>query len=180
MKIIRHSDLTWLWSVLLIHAFWKSAVGDQQWVQPIPRGREEGECHLLINELRNDPDRFQVRFRMAVVQFDMLPALTPHIKGRRIQLSAIKLILKPLYQLWNVFYKSAKRSKSNPLQTLKWQTNIVSVSMCDTRSYMFLNIKPFWNRICIRCAKTLSVYQSSEHASLVASVAPFTAVERHV
>ncbi|XP_042273182.1 uncharacterized protein LOC121900727 [Thunnus maccoyii] len=54
------------------------------WVHPILRRcQEQGEFHLLIKELRNSPDRFQVYFRMSVVQFDTLLAiLEPHIKKK--------------------------------------------------------------------------------------------------
>ncbi len=47
----------------------------------LKKRQEQEEFHLLIKELWNYPDHFQVYFRMSVVQFDMLLAvLEPHIK----------------------------------------------------------------------------------------------------
>ncbi len=48
----------------------------KHWVHSILKTREEqGEFHLLVKELRKYPDRFQVYFRMSVVQFDALLAV---------------------------------------------------------------------------------------------------------
>ncbi len=45
--------------------------------------QEQGVFHLLIRELHNYPDHFQVYFNMSVVQFNTLLAiLGPHIKNK--------------------------------------------------------------------------------------------------
>ncbi len=50
----------------------ENSVSIQSWEQD-----EQGEFHLLMQELQNYPSHLQVNFRMSLIQFDKLLAVSP-------------------------------------------------------------------------------------------------------
>ncbi len=71
--------------MILLSSRLKKKIERKYWVHPILKYREEGEFPLLIKEQQDYHRRFNVFFRMSVVQFDALLAmLEPHIKKKTI------------------------------------------------------------------------------------------------